>query len=451
MKALIEKYNTPVPRYTSYPTVPNWKPETFTKENYLDRLEQGFTQANADGISVYVHLPFCESLCTYCGCNTRITINHKVEVPYAQAVIKEWDLMKSHFTEKPRVREIHLGGGTPTFFSPANLKMLVEGLLENVDIPKDASFSFEAHPSNTTQEHLDVLRGLGFDRLSLGIQDFDPKVQKAINRWQSVEDVDRVMKGAKQAGYRSVNFDLVYGLPFQTMEGVRDAVEKVIELGPDRIAFYSYAHVPWIHPGQRAYSEADLPSPELKLALFTMGRQLLLDAGYVAIGFDHFALKTDSLYKSYADGTMHRNFMGFSDLRTDYLIGLGVSSISDIHNGFAQNIKAVEPYIEKVNNGIIPLFKGHLHSERDTYIRDKILELTCKHVASWKGDSLENREYMNGCLPRLEEQVNDGLVIIGDEEVRVTEKGRVFVRHICAAFDADMHGVETKQRFAQGV
>jgi len=276
-------------------------------------------------------------------------------------------------------------------------------------------------------------------------------VQKAINRRQSVEDVNRVMKGAKQAGYRSVNFDLVYGLPFQTMEGVQDAVEKVIELRPDRIAFYSYAHVPWMHPGQRAYSEADLPSPELKLALFTMGRQMLLDAGYVAIGFDHFALKTDSLYQAYAAGTMHRNFMGFSDLRTDYLIGLGVSSISDIHNGFGQNIKAVEPYIEKVNNGIIPIFKGHLHSERDSYIRDKILDLTCKHVASWKDDSLENREYMNSCLPRLEELVNDGLVIIGDEEVRVTEKGRVFVRHICAAFDADMHGVETKQRFAQGV
>jgi len=451
MKALIEKYNTPVPRYTSYPTVPNWKVDSFNEETYLARLESGFSEANTDGLSVYVHLPYCESLCTYCGCNTRITINHKVEVPYVNAVIKEWELMKSHFTEKPLIREIHLGGGTPTFFSPANLRKLVEGIIKNAVISEDASFSFEAHPSNTTQEHLDVLRTLGFDRLSLGIQDFDPKVQKAINRRQTVEDVDRVMSGARQAGYRSVNFDLVYGLPFQTVEIVRDAVEKVIELRPDRIAFYSYAHVPWMHPGQRAYSEDDLPSPDLKLELFMMGRQMLLDAGYEAIGFDHFALKSDSLYKAYANGTMHRNFMGFSDLRTKYMIGLGVSSISDIGNGFSQNIKAVEPYIDKVNKGIIPIFKGHLHAEKDVFIRDQILNLTCKHGTSWKYASKAEKIYMRRCLPRLEQLVNDGLVSIGDDSVHVTEKGQVFVRHICAAFDADMHEAEVKQIFAQGV
>lgn len=451
MKHLIQKYNTPVPRYTSYPTVPNWKKEGFTKEKYLERLEKGFAEANTDGIALYVHLPFCESLCTYCGCNTRITVNHKVEEPYAKAVIKEWELLNRHFTEKPRIREIHLGGGTPTFFSPQNLKMLIDGIVKDAEVLPDASFSFEAHPANTTQEHLDVLRSLGFDRLSLGIQDFDAKVQKAINRWQTVEDVNRVMQGAKQAGYRSINFDLVYGLPFQTMETVRDAVEKVIALRPDRIAFYSYAHVPWMHPGQRAYSETDLPDAELKLALFTMGREMLIDAGYHAIGFDHFALATDSLYEAYKNGTMHRNFMGFSDLRTDYLIAMGVSAISDIKNGFAQNLKVVENYIEKVNNDIIPIVKGHLHESLDGYIRDKILDLTCKHFASWSADSAEEREYMNGCLPKLEELEQDGLVEIGDEEVRVTEKGRVFVRHICAAFDPFMEGAEVKQRYAQGV
>ncbi len=374
-----------------------------------------------------------------------------MEEPYARAVAKEWELMKAHFTETPRIREIHLGGGTPTFFSPANLKMLVESIIKDADIPADASFSFEAHPNNTTQAHLEVLRSLGFDRLSLGIQDFDPKVQKAINRKQTIEDVNNVMAGAKKSGYRSVNFDLVYGLPFQTLAGVIDAVDKVIELRPDRIAFYSYAHVPWMHPGQRAYSEADLPSPELKLELFTTGREMLLNAGYEAIGFDHFALKTDSLYTAYANGTMHRNFMGFSDLRTDYLIGLGVSSISDIRNGFAQNIKAVEPYIEKVNNGVLPLFKGHLHSETDTFIRDQILNLTCTHHTSWKNAEPADQDYMNNCLSNLSEPVKDGLVEIGIDEVRVTEKGQIFVRHICAAFDPAMHGAEVKQRYAQGV
>jgi oxygen-independent coproporphyrinogen-3 oxidase len=451
MKELIAKYNTPVPRYTSYPTVPNWDAETFSKESYLMRLQEGFARANKEGLSLYIHLPYCESLCTYCGCNTRITVNHAVEEPYIKGVLKEWELVSKYFTEKPLIREIHLGGGTPTFFSPDNLAKLVEGILKTADVSEDASFSFEAHPANTTSEHLKKLRSIGFDRLSLGVQDFDPKVQKAINRLQTEEDILRVIRSARDLGYRSVNFDLVYGLPFQTLSGVVDAVSKVIDMRPDRIAFYSYAHVPWMKPGQRAYDKSDLPTPELKLALFTEGRQMLLNAGYKPIGFDHFALPGDSLSLANDLGKMHRNFMGFSDLKTPYQIGLGVSSISDIGNGFAQNTKVVESYLESIEKNELPIFKGHIHNPKDEFVRDQILNLTCKHRTSWSQAPLCFKEFMRKSCNNLEEAVEEGLVRIGTDEVEITPEGRFFVRHICSAFDPYFEQKPAFQRYSQGV
>jgi oxygen-independent coproporphyrinogen-3 oxidase len=451
MKELIERYNVPVPRYTSYPTVPNWKTDAFSAEAYITRLTNGFSEANKEGISLYIHLPYCESLCTYCGCNTRITVNHKVEGPYVEAVLEEWRLMRKHFTERPKIREIHLGGGTPTFFSPENLKVLVEALLIDAEVTNDASFSFEAHPANTTFEHLETLRKLGFDRLSLGVQDFDPKVQKAINRHQTVADVQRVVDEARGLGYRSINFDLVYGLPFQTLEAVTHAVKEVIKLRPDRIAFYSYAHVPWMHPGQRAYKESDLPGPEAKLQLFTTGREMLIEAGYKAIGFDHFALENDSLYQAYIGHEMHRNFMGFTELHTPYQIGLGVSSISDIGNGFAQNVKTVEGYIEKVKSGVLPFFKGHLLDDEELFIRKHILNITCKLATSWADGSEEEKQYMNAQLPKLETALADELVIVEREGIRVTALGNTLVRHICAAFDRDFEMAASGSRYAQGV
>jgi len=450
VKELIEKYNIPVPRYTSYPTVPNWKTENFDKESYLKRMEEGFAEANKEGISVYIHLPYCESLCTYCGCNTRITINHAVEEPYINAVLKEWSLLSSHFTETPKIREIHLGGGTPTFFSADNLVRLVEGIKSRSVVAKDASFSFEAHPANTTREHIKRLREVGFDRLSLGVQDFDPKVQKAINRVQTTEDIQRVVSQARELGYRSINFDLVYGLPFQTLSGVKHAIDKVLEMKPDRIAYYSYAHVPWMRPGQRAYSEKDLPDAQLKLQLFTIGRKMLLEGGYKSIGFDHFSLPEDSLYKSYVNGEMHRNFMGFSDLRTPYQIGLGVSSISDIGTGFSQNVKAVEPYLEKVKSGETPIAKGHLHSEEDSFLRKHILNLTCKHRTSWYCAKSDELHYMRNRHPELMNFKEEGLVEIGNDTISVTEKGRFFVRQICSVIDRD-YDLTISGKYSKGV
>ncbi len=450
-RSLIEKYNVAVPRYTSYPTVPNWKPETFDTQTYLKRLKEGFEEADEEGLSLYFHLPFCERLCTYCGCNTRITINHKVEGPYIESLLGEWKMYRDVFGRDPKVKEIHLGGGTPTFFSPENLDRLVGGILENARVAESASFSFEAHPANTTEEHLRVLRNHGFDRLSLGVQDFDPVVQKAINRYQSPEDVGRVTEQARNLGYRSINYDLVYGLPFQTLATVMEAVDEVIRLNPDRIAFYSYAHVPWKHKGQRAYDESHLPDAELKLELFMRGRERLLEAGYEAIGFDHFARPTDSLSKAYRDGTMHRNFMGYTDLRTKYVIAMGVSSIGDINMGFAQNVKTVEGYRAKIEKGEWPIFKGHLLDDQEAYIRKHILNLTCQSETSWQSASRDERDYMNDRLPRLSEAVKDGLVKIDAESVRLTEKGKFFVRNICSAFDRDYDASIGKEMFAMGV
>lgn len=281
LNQLISKYNVAAPRYTSYPTVPFWENDAFNEQEWRFRVAQNFKSSKHNGISIYVHLPYCESLCTYCGCNTRITKNHNVETPYIESLLKEWSMYKRILgNESLLISEIHLGGGTPTFFKAENLRRLINGLLSGNRKAAEASFSFEAHPANTTYDHLKTLYDLGFKRLSLGIQDFDEKVQFIINRHQTVEDVDRVMKDAREIGYDSINFDLIYGLPLQTAESVKMTIEHSLRLNPDRISFYSYAHVPWIKPGQRRFTEHELPVGEEKLNLYKLGKEMIQAAGF---------------------------------------------------------------------------------------------------------------------------------------------------------------------------
>lgn len=431
---LIKKYNIPGPRYTSYPTVPYWDNEPPMADQWREVVKDTFSINNKDGISLYIHLPYCESLCTYCGCNTRITVNHSVEMPYIVAVLKEWAMYLELFEETPRIKEIHLGGGTPTFFSPTHLKELVEGITSTALVMPDAEFSFEAHPANTTAEHLEILRTVGFTRISVGVQDFDPRVQTIINRRQTFDDVQRVTVEARKTGYKSVNFDLIYGLPLQTIEGIKQTISKVLQLMPDRIAFYSYAHVPWMKPGQRKYTEADLPLGDEKLALYNTGRQLLEEAGYKEIGMDHFALSSDSLFLAMKGGKLHRNFMGYTTTDTKLLIGLGASSISDAWQGFIQNIKVVEEYIKVVDQGRFPFFKGHILSPEDMKIRKHILNIMCNYKTSWFNDD-EQCEAVYDAIERLQEMQNDGLVNISPFHLKVTEKGKPFVRNVCMAFD----------------
>lgn len=435
-KYMIDKYNVAAPRYTSYPTVPYWSKDTFDKQLWAEHVRSAFEISNkTDGISLYIHLPFCESLCTYCGCNTRITKNHEVEGPYIDAVLKEWAMYCDIFGDRPLIREIHLGGGTPTFFSPANLEQLINTILSNADVHPDADFGFEGHPANTTYEHLKVLYDLGFRRLSLGIQDFDPKVQFIINRIQTFEQVKDVTGWARHIGYTSVNYDLIYGLPLQTLASLTNTIEKVGLLTPDRIAFYSYAHVPWIKPGQRRFTEKHLPSPDEKRALYDLGHEMLTALGYHDIGMDHFALPEDTLFQAEQHKKLHRNFMGYTHQYTRLLVGMGVSSISDTWEAYAQNVKTVEEYIALVNNGELPVIKGHFLSTEDMIIRKHILNIMCKGETEWNHHTELCNGLMEG-LDRMRDLANDELVELGSFYLLVTPVGKRFLRNICMAIDA---------------
>ena len=430
---LVTKYNKAVPRYTSYPTVPYWD-NNLTEEKWIDHIQKAFIKYNADGISLYIHLPYCESLCTYCACNTRITVNHKVELPYIESVLKEWQLYLNQFQGKPLIKEIHLGGGTPTFFSPENLTYLLSTILNSVEISKEYDFSFEGHPGNTTKEHLQALYDLGFKRVSFGIQDFDEKVQDTINRYQTFEEVKQVLDDARQIGYTSINFDLVYGLPYQTVESINDTITKIITLKPERIAFYSYAHVPWLKPGQRKYSEKDLPADSYKRSLYETGKDLFLSANYDDIGMDHFALPDDALFDASKKGALHRNFMGYTTNTTKLLVALGCSSISDSWDAFAQNIKTVEEYQKVVNEGHFPIFKGHILTDEDLIIRQHILNMMCKNETSWLDDA-QKFSSLPEALEQLKDLEKDGLATVINKKLIVNETGKAFLRNICLCFD----------------
>jgi len=429
---LVDKYNVPGPRYTSYPTVPFWDNPP-TESDWKELLKSSFETYDSDeGTSIYIHLPYCESLCTFCGCNTRITINHAVETPYIDAVLKEWSLYTEVFGSKPNVKEIHLGGGTPTFFSPENLKRLIDGISSTSNIHESASLGFEANPRTTSYEHLRVLANLGFTRISFGIQDFDPLVQKTINRIQSFSQVKRVTDWARELGYTSTNYDLVYGLPHQTTSSIENTIDMINLLRPDRIAYYSYAHVPWVKPGQRSFTEKDLPSPESKHEMYRLGKKMLMRAGYVEIGMDHFALPEDELTIAYQGKNMHRNFMGYTTQPSKLMVGLGVSAIGDTWTGFAQNVKVVEEYLSRVNAGQFPIFRGHKQSDEDLKIRTLILDIMCHFSGDM--DEFEVNQVIKAS-GQLEELKKDGLLKWEDGKLSVTRKGRPFVRNICMAFD----------------
>lgn len=433
---MIRKYNVPGPRYTSYPTVPYWEEDSFSTAIWKDTFLKSFAESNsAEGISLYIHLPFCESMCTFCGCNKRITKRHDVEMPYINAVLKEWAIYRDLMGVRPRIKELHLGGGTPTFFSAENLKMLIGGIFELAEKAKDYEFSFEGHPNNTTREHLQTLYNLGFRRVSFGVQDYNETVQKAINRIQPFHNVAKVTLWAKEIGYTSISHDLVFGLPFQTPENIADTIEKTKSLNPDRISFYSYAHVPWIKGnGQRGFEDNNLPKEDEKRRLYELGKGLLLEKGYHEIGMDHFALATDSMHHAFKTGTLHRNFMGYSASKTQLMIGLGVSSISDSWYSFAQNEKNIEDYYKRIEKNELPVYRGHLLNKEDLIIRKHILNLMCSFTTSWQGSTMHFPE-LPDVLHELKEMESDGLLAFGNKSITVTDKGKAFVRNICMAFD----------------
>ncbi|SEG39853.1 oxygen-independent coproporphyrinogen III oxidase [Algoriphagus boritolerans] len=432
---LIQKYNQPVPRYTSYPTVPFWEGNLNSRKWEL-LVRKAFQLIGEEkGLTLYIHLPFCENLCTYCGCTKRITKNHGVEDPYLEAIFREWSHYLGLFKGSPKIAGIHLGGGTPTFFSPQNLKFLISKILKSAEILPDHEFSFEGHPNNTTFEHLQKLAKLGFDRVSYGIQDFDLTVQKAIHRIQPFEKVKEATENARKLGYTSVNFDLIYGLPHQTIATLKETFDRVSELKPDRIAFYSYAHLPSAFPAQKSF-ESYLPNEQEKRALYEVGKEMLLAMGYEEVGMDHFALPDDPLCSAKRSGNLHRNFMGYTTSPSEMLIGLGASSISDIGLGFSQNEKKIEVYEQILKENRLPVTKGHTQTEEDQLIRKVILDLICRGKAEipfiiWEKLPLEN-------LNVLFEMEKEGLIFRDQRRIEVTTDGMAVVRNICALFDMRM-------------
>ncbi len=439
---LVKKYNQPAPRYTSYPTLPLWE-NTLNPEVWEELVKKAFLQfGKKEGISLYIHLPFCESLCTYCGCNKRITKNDAVKSPYIQALLAEWRKYTDLFNEKPKIAGIHLGGGTPTFFDPESLHELISQILGSSERMPHAEFSFEGHPNNTSFAHLMTLKDLGFDRVSFGIQDFDEQVQTAIHRIQPFERVKSVTDSARILGYTSINFDLIYGLPHQTLESMTDTIAKVQSLKPDRIAFYSYAHLPSAFPAQKSF-EQFLPSEIQKKELYETGKALLKNIGYEEIGMDHFALPGDPLVSAKSTGKLHRNFMGYTTLPSKVLIGLGASSISDIYFAYAQNAKGIESYQSGTVNGSWVLQKGHVLTDKDIQVRNIILDLICKNQAEipqeiW--NSLTERQLNN-----LREMECDKLIDTAPTMLTVREKGVHFVRNICVQIDLRLAADQSKK------
>jgi oxygen-independent coproporphyrinogen III oxidase len=448
---LVRKYNRPLPRYTSYPTIPFWKEKLDIADWQKCFTEKFAEQNHVNGISLYIHLPFCETLCTYCGCNKKITTNHKVEEEYLEVIEKEWNLYRKLMKQVPVVREIHLGGGTPTFFSPKNLKRLLETIFKTSILHPKHEFSIEGHPNNTTLEHLTILHKLGFKRISYGVQDNDPEVQRIINRIQPLQNVKNATENARKVGFTSVNYDLIYGLPKQTLATIERTIKQIIELKPDRIAFYSYAHVPWTSKGQRLFDEKDLPAAEEKINLYLKGKQLLTEAGYFDIGMDHFALPHDELYKARLNGKLHRNFMGYTTQGSGMVLGLGVSAISDTGNAFAQNEKTLHDYYAAISKGVLAIKKGYELNEEDIAFKNYILNITCRSSTNFQAEHLATLKKYT--FPNLQELTDDGLIEWDEKGLRLTDQGHYFIRVVCAAFDLHLlrQGYNEKQVFSKAI
>ena len=430
MSELLKKYDIPAPRYTSYPTVPYWD-QSPTTEQWLQHIKQTIQIKNSSW-ALYIHMPFCETLCTFCGCNTSITKDHSKEAPYIKVLLKELDLYLTQIPELTAMplKQIHLGGGSPTFFSPNSLDELLSGIFSKVTKAEhDFEGAIEVDPRRTQKEQLEVLKKWGFNRISLGVQDFHPEVQRLVNRIQPFSMTEKVTVDARSLGFDSVNFDLIYGLAKQTPESIEDTTLKTIQLRPDRIALYSLAIVPWIKPQQKLFKDEDLPKGEEKRKLYEIARDLLLKNGYVEIGMDHFALKKDALYKKSQNKELHRNFMGYTDQKTDLLLGLGVSAISETPFSFHQNEKVLNVYEQKINKDQLPTLRGHVLSDEDKIQRLKILKFMTEYEVDLdQEEELEAKEF-------LKEMFKDELLTIKEHRLILLEKGKPFLRNAAMFFD----------------
>jgi oxygen-independent coproporphyrinogen-3 oxidase len=439
----LQRYDQPGPRYTSYPTAPVWT-DSFGPEDWGAALER----ANADKdapLSVYVHLPFCHSLCLYCGCSVHIT--HKMDLArsYVDLLLVEADMLAAKLPDRRAVWQHHWGGGTPTYLPPDEIARLYRGIAERFPSRDDAEVSIEVDPRVTTFEQLAVLRELGFNRISFGVQDFDPKVQEAVHRVQSVESTYALLEEARRLGFTSSNIDLIYGLPHQHPESFAETLDLIIDWQIDRVACYSFAFVPWLKKQQNALPAEFLPDRDTKFDLFVLALEKFGAADYEAIGLDHFARKDDGLAQATRDGTLHRNFMGYttrysSERQPEDMLALGVTSIGDMGGAFAQNVKLQREWRDMVGNGTLPVERGHVRTQEDEERRRIILDLMCHFRLDFADYEQPGEapfaERFAGALEQLRPIADDGFCKLDDAGITVTDAGRIFLRNICMPFDA---------------
>jgi len=436
---LIKRYDQSGPRYTSYPTAVEFDP-AFDAERYATVCRE----SNASGrpLSLYFHIPFCDTVCFYCACNKVATKDRTRAQPYLDRVYKELEMQSALFDDDRVVEQLHWGGGTPTFISQQQMRELMDQTRKHFKLADDehGEFSIEIDPREAHGDTIALLREIGFNRMSLGVQDFDERVQKAVNRIQTEAETMEVLQAARDAGFRSISIDLIYGLPFQTAESFMRTVERIIDVGPDRLSVFNYAHLPARFMPQRRISDEDLPPPEVKLEILQATTERLTEAGWLYIGMDHFARPDDELARAQRDGTLYRNFQGYSTHADCDLIGLGVTSIGKVANTYGQNRRELDAYYEDIDAGRLPVFRGIELNRDDEIRRDVITRLICHFRLDFA--DVERRwdlrfgDYFADSLPKLDGMVADGLLEVDGAGIRVLPKGRLLIRNICMAFDA---------------
>lgn len=424
-------------RYSSYPATPYWNETKLesTRNKWISNIKSCLKSGSRkDGISLYIHLPFCESLCSFCSYNPYITKNHNNDYQYIDYVIKEWHLYLKLLDEKPYIKQLYVGGGTPTFFSHENLSLLFTKIISTARVDANSVLEIEGHVNNTDFQHLFELNKLGFSNINVGIQDFDPKVQHAINRVQSYESVKKITETAIKTGYNCINYDLIYGLPFQSRKTAINNIYKIRELKPSRVRLFEYIHCPEKNPAQKKYTE-HLPIELEKNAFLSISKEMLKESGYFNIGMNNFVQKTDPLFAAMNSKTLHKNIMGFTTQHTKLSIGLGASAISDSWNATVQNERSLNAYYGSIDKNTLPLSKGYFLSKEDYILRRHILNLQCKYETKWdiqKKDNSVLKKYIAG----LWQYEKFNLVKISENSIKIRKAGREFVRDICNVLDS---------------
>ncbi len=448
-----EKYSRPGPRYTSYPTAPEFN-TNFTQDDLISKFQ---TQSDDRPLSLYTHIPFCRSACYFCGCNVIFTSKEDKKTRYIEYLKKELKILSKYINTNRIVTQMHFGGGTPTFLEPSQLKEVLDAIKETFpNFASDAEISCEVDPRFFTSEHMKVLKEAGTNRLSFGVQDLDPQVQKTIHRIQPFETTANVVKIARDAGIKSINIDLIYGLPYQTKESFQKTIQQILTLNPDRLAVFNYAHVPWMMKTQRKFDETTFAPPSTKLEILKDTIEYFTSNGYKMVGMDHFAKPDDELFKAISKGELHRNFQGYTTKGGADLIGIGVTSIGDGVDYYAQNFKTLKEYEEAIDNGNLPVFKGYNLSDDDILRQYVIMELMANFALDIQ--KVENKfnitfkEYFSDALNALKEFEEAQLLTISDTKIEVNQTGSMLIRNIAMPFDAYLNNIpEDKRRFSKTV